>query len=158
MQKSQIKILLFCLMVLTIPSCFSQSIRLKSDIEYLNTHLSNQLPVSKKRLWIYHDEPSAIKKYNPVGLVIGGSLYVYQNIIYKHISADCLFAPSCAEFCQQALKEEGLIKGSILSIDRINRCNRVAGQDLRHYSLDPLTNRYPDPVSRYRKDQDHHAE
>jgi len=121
-------------------------------------HLKRQLPVSEKRLWIYSSEPFSIKKCNPLGLIIGGSLYVYQNIIYRHIAADCLFTPNCPEFSRQVLKEEGLIKGGILSIDRISRCNRIAGQDLRHMSPDPLTHRYFDPVSLYRKDPDHHEE
>ena len=158
MRRLQIKIVLFCLMVLTMPSCFSQVNRMKSDIESLNMHLKNQLPVSEKKLWIYSNEPFSIKKCNPLGLIAGGSLFVYQHIMYRHIEADCLFTPNCPEFSRQALKEEGLIKGGILSIDRISRCNRIAGQDLRHYSPDPISHRYPDPVSRYRKDQDHHAE
>lgn len=158
MRRLQIKIVLFCLMVLTMPSCFSQANRMKSDIESLNMHLKNQLPVSEKKLWIYSNEPFSIKKCNPLGLIAGGSLFVYQHIMYRHIEADCLFTPNCPEFSRLALKEEGLIKGTILSIDRISRCNRISGQDLRHYSPDPISHRYPDPVSRYRKDQDHHAE
>ncbi len=93
-----------------------------------------------------------------MGLIIGGSLYVYQNIFYRNIEADCLFTPNCPEFSRKALKEKGLIKGTIMTIDRLSRCNRIAGQDFRHMSPDPLTHRFFDPVTRYVKDPVHYAE
>jgi uncharacterized protein len=123
----------------------------KSDIEHINSQLSQIQPDPYKRPYIYKNEPSLIKKINPVGIVYGGTLYIYQNILSKHLSADCLFTPGCSEFSKQAIKEYGLLKGIILTFDRVNRCNRIAAQDLKHYTVDPKTNRYPDPVSRYRK-------
>jgi uncharacterized protein len=158
MRKSQGKnLLFFFIFSLSVCSSAQKSI-FTSDIEYLNTQLSHIQPDPYKRPFIYRDEPSLIKKINPVGLLYGGSLYIYQNIFSKHISADCLFTPGCSEFSKQAIKEEGLLKGIILTIDRVNRCNRIAAQDLKHYTIDPKTNRYPDPVSRYRKASPGNAE
>jgi uncharacterized protein len=144
-----------CLIVLFILS-FSISIsaqesRFKSDIEQINTELSKTQSDPYKRPYIYRDEPSFLKKINPIGLLFGGTLYVYQNVLSKHISADCLFTPGCSEFSKQAIKEDGLLRGTLLTLDRVNRCNRIAAQDLKHYDLDPKTNRYPDPVSRHKK-------
>ena len=130
----------------------------KSDIEHINSQLSQIQPDPYKRPYIYRNEPSLIKKINPAGILYGGSLYIYQNVLSKHISADCLFTPGCSEFSKQAIKEYGLLKGIILSVDRVNRCNRIAAQDLKHYTTDPKTNRYPDPVSRYRKASPGNAE
>ena len=130
----------------------------KSDIKQINSLLSRIPPDPFKRPYIYKDDPSLIKKINPVNLLIGGTLYVYQNVLSKHISADCLFIPSCSEFSKQAIKEDGLLKGILLSIDRLNRCNRIAAQDLKHTSVDQKTNRYPDPVSRYSKESQHNGE
>jgi putative membrane protein insertion efficiency factor len=130
----------------------------RSDIEHINSQLSQIQPDPYKRPYIYKNEPSLIKKINPAGIVYGGSLYIYQNVLSKHISADCLFTPSCSEFSKQAIREYGLLKGIMLSIDRVNRCNRIAAQDLKHYPVDPKTNRYPDPVSRYRKASPGNAE
>ncbi|MEI6049849.1 MAG: membrane protein insertion efficiency factor YidD [Bacteroidota bacterium] len=129
----------------------AQKSMFKSDIEYINTQLSLIKPDPYKRPYIYQNEQSLIKKINPVGLVFGVSLYVYQNVLSKHISADCLFTPGCSEFSKQAIQECGLLKGTILTIDRVNRCNRIAAQDLKHYQTDTKTKRFPDPVSRYRK-------
>jgi uncharacterized protein len=127
----------------------AQTSMFRSDIEHINIQLSHSSRDSYKRPYIYTKDQSFIEKINPIGLLAGGSLYIYQNVLSKHISADCLFTPSCSEFSRQAIKEYGLLKGIILTADRLNRCNRIAAQDLRYYKTDPKTNRYPDPVSRY---------
>jgi uncharacterized protein len=131
--------------------CSAQKNIFRSDITHINAQLSQIKPDPYKRPYIYRYEPSFFKKINPVGLIYGGSLYLYQNVLSKHISADCLFTPGCSEFSKQALREEGLLKGTIMAIDRVNRCNRIAAQDLKRNSADPVTNKYPDPVSRYKK-------
>jgi uncharacterized protein len=132
-------------------ACFAQETMFKPDIEQINVRLSNQQHEHIVRSYLYEDDHSIVKKFNPVGLMLGGTLYFYQNLLSKHISADCLFTPSCSEFSKQAIKEAGILKGAILTIDRVNRCNRIAAQDLKHYTIDQKTGRYPDPVSRYRK-------
>ncbi len=125
----------------------------RSDIENLKVTLFLDEPDQLNRLFLYKDEP-LIKKLNPVGWVFGGTLYFYQNILSKHISADCLFTPGCSDFSKEAIKETGLIRGTLLTIDRLSRCNRIAAHDLKNYTIDPVTNRYPDPVSRHIKKSD----
>ena len=139
-------------------SCYGQIDQFKSDIKSISKSLSLTPPDPYKRPYIYNGEKSLIKKINPVNLLIGGTLYVYQNVLSKHISADCLFTPSCSEFSKQAIKEYGLLRGTLLSIDRVNRCNRIAAQDLRNYKVDEKTKRYPDPVSRYNKESHSNVE
>jgi putative membrane protein insertion efficiency factor len=139
-------------------SCSGQIVHFKSDIEHINKQLAQTPPDPFKRQYIYRNDPSLIKKINPINLLVGGTLYVYQNVLSKHISADCLFSPSCSEFSKQAIKEDGLIKGLLLSIDRVNRCNRIAAQDLIYSSVDKKSNRYSDPVSRYNKESKHNEE
>jgi uncharacterized protein len=158
MRKSVNSSFLFFLFFLICISSSGQIDNFKSDIKHINKLLSQIPPEPLKRPYIYKDEPSLIKKINPVNLFIGGSLYVYQNVFSKHISADCLFTPSCSEFSKQAIKKYGLCKGILLSIDRLNRCNRIAAQDLKHKSVDQKTKRYPDPVSRYGKESQHNEE
>jgi uncharacterized protein len=139
-------------------SCSCQIVQFKSDIEHINKVLSLNQPDPFKRQYIYKNDPSLIKKINPVNLLVGGTLYFYQNVLSKHISADCLYSPSCSEFSKQAIREDGLIKGLLLSIDRVNRCNRIAGQDLKYSGVDKKSNRFSDPVSRYNKESNHDVE
>ena len=151
MQKPVNRVLLFTFFASMSIISVAQQISVRSDIEQIGKQLSQSEPDPFKRPYIYINETSFIKKFNPIGLLLGGGLYVYQNVFSKHLSADCLFTPSCSEFSKQAIKDYGLLKGTLLSIDRVNRCNRIAAQDLRHSATDATTNRYPDPVSRHKK-------
>lgn len=151
MQKSVNRVLIAAFFASACIIVTAQKTSVKQDIELIQTHLYQPHSDNFERPYIYRNETSIIKKFNPFGLLLGGSLYVYQNVFSKHISADCLFTPSCSEFSKQAIREYGLLKGMLLSIDRVNRCNRIAAEDLKHYSIDPKTNRYPDPVSRHKK-------
>lgn len=129
----------------------AQDNQFRSDISQITAQLSQKQPDVFRRPYIYHDEPSLVKKLNPVGFLFGGSLFIYQNLLSKHLSADCLFTPSCSEFSKEAIARAGIIKGTLLAIDRLNRCNRIAAVDLKNYSVDLKTKRYPDPVSRHLK-------
>ena len=128
----------------------AQQIDLITDLNNINKKLSEKLPDPYKRPYIYKDEPSLIKKINPVNIMFGGALYFYQNIISKQISSGCLYNPSCSEFSKNAIREYGLTKGVILSADRVYRCNRYAAGDLADKRREPGTNRYQDPVSKYK--------
>ena len=158
MQKSLNRyLLIFSVLTISI-CCQAQTTGFRSDIEHINVVLLQVKPDPFRRPYIYHNETSLFKKYNPVSLFLGGTLYIYQNVFSKHISADCLFTPSCSEFSKQAIKEYGILKGTLLSIDRVNRCNRIAATDLKNYTVDQTSKRYPDPVSRYRKTSDKNGE
>jgi uncharacterized protein len=127
----------------------------KSDIETINKKLSEKSPDPYKRPYLYKDEPSVIKKINPVNIIFGTSLFVYQNIFSKHVASSCLYTPSCSEFSKDVLRQFGVLKGTFLSVDRVNRCNTFSVKDLKNHKLDPKTNRYPDPSSRYKKVKKH---
>lgn len=47
----------------------------------------------------------------------------YQNCISPYKRPCCRFVPSCSEYALQALEEHGFLKGSLLSLWRIVRCN-----------------------------------
>lgn len=48
---------------------------------------------------------------------------MYQKFISPLKPASCRFYPSCSEYTIQALKKYGIIKGTILGIKRILKCN-----------------------------------
>ncbi len=77
-------------------------------------------------------------------------MYIYQNFISQHFSADCLFDPSCSDFSKKAVKEFGLIKGGLLTIDRLGRCNRIAATDLNLSMMNIKTHRFSDAINRYK--------
>lgn len=54
-------------------------------------------------------------------------IHFYRLCISPMFPASCRFTPTCSQYAIQALKKHGIIKGSILTIKRISRCNPWGG-------------------------------
>ena len=52
---------------------------------------------------------------------------IYQTLISPLLPSTCRFSPTCSEYSKQSLMKYGLIKGSILSVKRILKCNPWGG-------------------------------
>lgn len=146
LKNSSLGFLLFFLSL----SGFTQSIDLSADLRLAETVSKQHIPQEEKRMYIYKNQPKTFKNSNPASLIYGGSLYVYQNLISLHFSADCLYDPSCSEFSKLAAKEYGLFKGGLLSFDRLSRCNRIAATDLDPAFLNRETHRFCDSIKKYK--------
>lgn len=48
---------------------------------------------------------------------------LYKYLISPLLPGSCRFVPSCSEYCIEALRKYGAVKGSYLSIKRVARCN-----------------------------------
>lgn len=57
-----------------------------------------------------------------IGLVRG-----YQLIISPHLPSTCRYSPSCSNYAIQALQTYGALKGTILAVWRVLRCNPWGG-------------------------------
>ena len=51
----------------------------------------------------------------------------YQKCISPLTPPSCRFTPTCSEYAKQALKKHGPVKGLVLAIWRILRCNPWGG-------------------------------
>lgn len=147
-QKRVISLLAFLFLVIS--TCFSQKIKLQNDLMLVDSVNKAKVHPFEKRTYIFKSQPKTFKNSNPVSLLYGGSLYVYQNFVSQHLSASCLYDPSCSDFSKQAVKEFGIFKGTLLSLDRLNRCNRIAATDLNPLQINSKSNRFSDPVKRYK--------
>ena len=47
----------------------------------------------------------------------------YQRFISPMLGAHCRFMPSCSEYAAMAIEEWGPVRGSLLAIWRVIRCN-----------------------------------
>ena len=47
----------------------------------------------------------------------------YKKYISPHLGTNCRFLPTCSEYAMAALPAPGAVKGCILSVWRILRCN-----------------------------------
>ncbi|MDR3021198.1 MAG: membrane protein insertion efficiency factor YidD [Clostridiales bacterium] len=50
-------------------------------------------------------------------------IYVYKYTISPVLPKNCCYTPTCSEFMLQAINRHGTIKGSILGVKRLLRCN-----------------------------------
>jgi putative membrane protein insertion efficiency factor len=60
----------------------------------------------------------------------------YQAVLSPLLVGHCKFVPSCSEYCAQAIREWGVLKGSWLAARRLVRCHPFG-----HGGIDPVPRR-----------------
>jgi predicted small integral membrane protein len=60
---------------------FAQEVDYKTDFVVINKSLSDTLPASHRRSYLYQNDSTFLQKANPVHVVFGTALYIYQNLI-----------------------------------------------------------------------------
>ena len=100
---------------------------------------------------IVKPKPQEIVRFNPqetseLKLVATGLIRIYQKFISSQDGPTCNFQPTCSRFGMACIQEYGMIRGLLLTADRLIRCN---GSQAGHYHKDSVTGKYIDPVSDY---------
>ena len=49
----------------------------------------------------------------------------YQKMLSPYFGKSCIYSPTCSEYFYRAVMQLGIIRGTILGISRILRCNRL---------------------------------
>lgn len=63
-----------------------------------------------------------------VARILVGMIRFYQQAVSPYVGhGSCRFDPTCSQYTVEALQKFGVIKGSILSVWRILRCNPWGG-------------------------------
>ena len=57
---------------------------------------------------------------------------IYQRKISSSFGKRCIFYPTCSEYTKQAVDKYGIIKGNILGIIRILKCNPFSKGGIDH--------------------------
>lgn len=91
-----------------------------------------------------------VAKYNPVSMVLEGSMWLYQNVISPELSSPCPYEISCSNFAKQSITAFGVVKGMAIAADRLMRCNRISLMDIPSVDFDQATHHILDDPSRYR--------
>ena len=73
------------------------------------------------------------------------TIKVYQKVISSQDVPSCKFSPSCSNFGVQSIQQHGVLRGILLTGDRLLRCNPFVGSG--HYAYDG--EKFQDPVSNY---------
>ena len=64
---------------------------------------------------------------NPLTKLFIAIIRFYQLVISPILPSACRYTPTCSAYGIDALKKHGAIKGSVLTIKRIMRCNPWGG-------------------------------
>lgn len=83
-------------------------------------------------------------------IVTSSGFKLYQKLISPSQGDVCNFSPSCSHFAMESIAEHGVIWGSLMASDRLQRCNPWAlGSFDKYYAgikyrkiYDPINNNY----------------
>jgi putative membrane protein insertion efficiency factor len=94
---------------------------------------------------------------NPVRIITSTGFRLYQTMISPSQGDVCNFSPSCSHFARESIEQHGIVWGSLMASDRLQRCNPWAlGLLEKYYSgikdhkiYDPVHNNYIfDPINK----------
>ena len=70
-------------------------------------------------------QPMSIKLLisNFFKLLIINLIKIYQRLVSPFFPSSCKFSPSCSKYGIEAINKHGAIKGLILTVKRILKCN-----------------------------------
>ena len=96
-------------------------------------------------------KPQEIIRFNPretseLKFIGTGLIRLYQKFVSSQDGPTCNFQPTCSHFGMACIQEYGVLRGILLTADRLIRCN---GSQSQHYHKDGVTGKYVDPVSDY---------
>ncbi len=74
---------------------------------------------------------------------IGELFFVYKQFVSSQDGNTCTFTPSCSTYGVQAIREQGVVIGTINFFDRFSRCHGLNSED---YEFDSEHNLLIDPV------------
>ncbi len=71
------------------------------------------------------------------------TITLYQKFLSSQDAPVCNYEPSCSQYGQATIRSRGVLLGSLMTSDRLQRC---IGAARRYYPLDPKTLTALDPV------------
>jgi putative membrane protein insertion efficiency factor len=74
----------------------------------------------KKEYWQAQNNENEIQK------AFSGLFLFYKTFISSQDLTACTFTPSCSEYGILAIKGHGILKGGLMTIDRLTRCNGLS--------------------------------
>jgi putative membrane protein insertion efficiency factor len=72
----------------------------------------------------------------PARVALLGAIWIYRSTLSGWLGGQCRFSPSCSRYAQEAIRTHGALRGSVLAIGRVMRCNPFGRP-----GLDPVPDR-----------------
>jgi len=83
-------------------------------------------------------DPDTTSQPSAAGLLARTTVRAYQLLLSSQDKPSCQFTPSCSNYCTEAIRAHGVIRGVLMCSDRIMRCHPGAAL---LYERDPETGR-----------------
>jgi uncharacterized protein len=145
---------LFVVIVFVNSILFAVSLKAQSSADEMSQVLGAEFRNARyepyKPEFLLPDSRSSIIKYNPVSLVFGSFMYAYQSYFSLQFSSVCLYEPTCSHMSKEYIREFGIIKGVIVSADRLTRCNRLSFAQIHPLRINPQTGKVNETICVYR--------
>ncbi len=131
-------VITFLISILTTPSYANEA----SDLIFIR-QVNPILKVKPQESISIEPQVSSELKFAATALI-----RLYQVFVSSQDGPSCGFSPSCSRFGMAAIKEYGIMRGVLLTADRLLRCN---GSQAQHYHKAHNSEKYADPISDYAK-------
>ena len=100
---------------------------------------------------VINEKPQSVSHFNfqetsTLKFAATGLIRLYQKFVSTQDGPTCSFTPTCSRFGMACIQEYGMLRGILLTADRLIRCN---GSHSKYYYKDLRTGKYIDPISDY---------
>jgi len=102
----------------------SEHYQLNKTSELKNTSINNTKPL------VYKNN-KVLVRYNPLGLSLKGAMYFYQKVVSPQLFRHCIYEISCSSYSKMLIQQYGIIKGILLTADRLTRCNSLVREETK---------------------------
>ena len=104
---------------------------------------NNLLPQIEKQSARKAFNEEVVHNDSEIEVIFSGLFLIYKEFFSSQDYNSCSFHPSCSLYGIQSIKQKGLIKGGVLTLDRLTRCNGFSPEKYeidydRRILLDPV--------------------
>ena len=89
----------------------------------------------------------------PVRALLIGCIKVYRVSLSGWLGGQCRFYPSCSRYAEDAIRVQGVVRGSGMAVWRLLRCNPFGGGGVDRIEGVPVTHDAYDAISQEACDQ-----
>ena len=129
---------------ISLSPCHASSVQGSTELDFI---LSCNPIQSVSKVAPSHTNPRAAHAFG-VKTFFVGAIRFYQLFISTQDGPTCTFVPSCSRFGAESIRQMGVVRGILLTADRLQRCNGVS---VSRYQTDPSTGYFMDPVQIYQE-------
>jgi putative membrane protein insertion efficiency factor len=105
-------------------------------------------PISEDSTKFHPESHLNIRRVSELGLLFKETIGFYQRFISTQDVPSCNFTPTCSQFSLESVNKLGILRGILLTSDRLQRCNSMSKS---RYGLDYESGNLKDPVELYIK-------